>query len=116
MVHTRHNRWFQVEQAEGETVLTFTRSDLGQEEDAQQVGAELLRLLGEGSGPRFVLDFGTVDRFSSSLLGKLVAFQRRVRQAGGAVAVRALSEHLAATLESTRLDRFFLLVCGDRTN
>jgi len=109
MAEERPGRWFQVERAAEAAVVTFTHTDLG-EEVARLVGGQMLALLESGGPPRFVLDFGRVQRLSSAMLGKLIAFNRKVSQAGGEVALCSLSPALAEKFRSTRLDRFFRIL------
>src|SRR3954451_12477819 len=77
------SRWFEVEHVEEVAVLKFIHPNLGDEETARVVGRQLLALLENQGQARFVLDLAEVRRVSSALLGNLIAFNRKVKQAGG---------------------------------
>src|SRR6476646_9846036 len=112
MTQTHPAELFRVERVRGEVVVTFTRPDLVDEDAAWLLGERLFTLAEGEGGSRFVLDFGPVVRVSSATLGKLIAFRRRVKQAGGEVALRSLSAGLAATFRCTRLDTVFRILPG----
>jgi anti-anti-sigma factor len=105
--------WFQVTHLEGSALVAFARPDLWQEDAVRLVGAELLRLA-DALGPHhIVLDFGAVRSLSSAMFGKLIALDRKVKQAGGELALCGLAPDLLAKFASMRLDRLFH-ICATR--
>src|SRR5438270_6844886 len=87
-------RWFAVEHVEEVTVLRFTRPEMGDEESAQAIGLHLFNLVDNLGRRRFVLNFSSVHRLTSSLLGKLITFQKKVKQAGGHLVLCSLTPEL----------------------
>jgi len=55
----------------------------------------------------YVIDLAEVQYIDSGGLGCLVAFLRRVRQAGGDIKVATLTDKVRAVFELTRLHRIF---------
>ncbi len=56
---------------------------------------------------RFVLNLSLARCLSSSMFGKLIAFQKKVKQRGGDLTLCSLSPELAARFEGMRLDKLF---------
>src|SRR5262249_51696461 len=57
------------------------------EEKVRSVGKQLLSL-SEGVGPRqVVLNFDSVERLSTEMLGKLIALQKKIHAQGGRLAL-----------------------------
>jgi anti-anti-sigma factor len=83
MHHYRHLRV----RAEGnDTVVRLLPGALGPDH-ADDAGDELLRLVAELYRPRLRLDLGDVRYLGSTALGKLLVLLKRVRAAGGQLAV-----------------------------
>jgi anti-anti-sigma factor len=95
-----------VEHLKDATLVTLTRGDLGGEE-AQAVGDRLSRLAETLGRHRFVLSLRGVPGLSSVTLGKLIAFHKRVKQAGGQLTLCSLTPELSARLQDMRLDKLF---------
>ena len=89
--------------ADGEvTAITLLAEDLD-ETTATTAGEELLRLVEGQARPRLRLDFGRVERLTSTALGKLVALHRQVRAAGGELTVENVRPFPYEVFEVTRL-------------
>jgi anti-anti-sigma factor len=95
-----------VEQVKGATLITLTGPDLTGEA-AQVVGGQLSRLAEMLGGRRFVLSLRGVRSLNSAMLGKFIAFHKRVKQAGGQLTLCSLTPELAARIADMRLDRLF---------
>jgi anti-anti-sigma factor len=99
-------RWLHVEYVNGTALITFPSTDLG-EGEAFVIGGELSELAERTCCRRFVVNLGAIHGMSSTMIGKLIGFQKKVRQRGGDVTLCSLSPELAARLECMRLDRLF---------
>lgn len=81
------------------------------EEAVENLGRQLLSLTDDSGHRHVVLDFNNVERLSSALVGRLVALQGRLRQAGGRLALCGVRPEFLALLRALRLRRH-LNVCG----
>ena len=72
-----------VETVDGVLVVSFTDSKIVTEDQIQEVGDQLYALVEDGSKKKILLNFGNVQYCSSTVLGKLVGFKRRVDAAKG---------------------------------
>jgi anti-sigma B factor antagonist len=100
MHHYRHLRV----RAEGnDTVVRLLPGALGPEH-AEEAGEELLRLAAELHRPRLRLDLGGVRYLGSTALGKLLMLLKRVRAAGGQLAVDNAGPQAFEVFRVTRLD------------
>lgn len=79
----------------------------------QQFRAGVLAQLETGAR-EFVLDCGETVYIDSLGLGALVTIAKRVRGAGGSVALWNLSDDLRVLFELTRMDTLFDVRAGDR--
>jgi anti-sigma B factor antagonist len=92
----------QVAQAGEVTLATITTPELG-ELNVHAVAAELSRLVGGRTRPRLRLDLGQVRYLTSTALGRLVALHKRVRAAGGALALANVTDPVYEVICLTRL-------------
>jgi anti-anti-sigma factor len=65
------------------TVVTFTDSELLDEDTIETVGKQLYGLVDKLDTRHLVLNLAAVRRLSTMMLGKLVALNKRVRTSGG---------------------------------
>src|SRR5262245_21878915 len=77
------------------------------EEAALAVGRQLCALAEAPRSRRFVLDLGEVRCMSSAMLGKVIGFDKRVKQRGGELTLCSLRPGLVTQFERMRLDRLF---------
>ena len=97
----------EVEQVGGVTVARFTCTRLRDEGTAEAARRQLEPLLGRGERPRLVLSFAGVDDLASAMLARLLGLRRKVRAAGGRLALCALGPHAREKFQTTQLDRLF---------
>jgi anti-anti-sigma factor len=76
------------------------------EDHAEELGVELSRLLQGAARPRLRLDLARVRFLTSTVLGKLVGLHKRVRAAGGELALLNVTGVVYEVFEVTRLDQF----------
>jgi anti-anti-sigma factor len=84
------------------TLATVLAHDLS-EANAQAVGQTLARLVEGVARPRLWLDLGRVRSLTSTALGKLVGLHKRVRAAGGDLALLNVTDFVYEVIEVTRL-------------
>jgi anti-sigma B factor antagonist len=90
----------------GVSVIHFPGTDMS-EEAALAIGRELYALAERPRSRRFVLSLGEVPCLSSAMLGKLISFDKKVKQSGGELRLCSLTSEVAARFESMCLDRLF---------
>ena len=74
--------WLRVDYINGEAIIAFPRTNMG-EEAALVIGRQLSHLAEKPGCNRFVLNLSRVPCLSSTMLGKLIAFHKQVKQRGG---------------------------------
>jgi anti-anti-sigma factor len=101
------SRGFAVEHFDAVTVIRFTDAELTDLEMVQAIGQRMVRLVDHLSHHRFVVHLGSVHRMSSAMLGKLIAFHKKIKQAGGNLTLCSLPPDLYLKFQNTRLHTFF---------
>jgi anti-anti-sigma factor len=71
--------------------------------------AQVLAAIEEEGAERVVLDLDKLDRLDSGGVRDLISLLRRVRAAGGDLALRSTNPEVLRTLSATGLDRVFSL-------
>lgn len=95
---------FRVERDDGVTVFTALGPQIVAEVKEELYG--LAARLAEAPGPRHaVLDLGAVRQVNSAAIGILINFQKRVRDAGGALKVCQADPHVAEVFRLTKMDQ-----------
>jgi anti-anti-sigma factor len=107
MVGVDSPRGFAVEHFDAVTVLRFTDAELTDLESVQAIGQRMARLVDHLRHHRFVVHLGSVQRMSSAMLGKLIAFHKKIKQAGGHLTLCSLTPDLYLKFQNTRLHTFF---------
>jgi anti-sigma B factor antagonist len=105
--------YVEARQDAGLTVARITGCDGLNEFNSESVGQELYRLAGGPGCARLLLDLGAVRYLTSAALGKLVGLNRRVRSAGGRLALCNVGPVVREALAVTCLDRLLEIVAGD---
>jgi anti-sigma B factor antagonist len=100
-------RHFRLETSSGVTVVRFVDAKIVTEEDIQQIGEDLNRLVDEQGHRRLLLDFGQVQYLSSAALGKLINLKKRVAAVDGALKLCSVHPDLLEVFRITRLDTVF---------
>jgi anti-anti-sigma factor len=95
-----------VKHIDGTALVTFPRTDRS-EGAALAVGGQLSKLAERPGCRRFVLNLSLARCLSSSMFGKLIAFQKKVQQRGGELTLCSPSPEVAAQFERMRLDQLF---------
>jgi anti-anti-sigma factor len=109
MTAESQQRWLDISQLGGVTVVRVLRSELVQEPDVSTVGQRLLRVVEELGARRIVLNLAEVKQMDSSMVGKIIALYKAARAAGGRVALCAVRPLLREALETLHITRLLAL-------
>lgn len=76
-----------VEQVGEVTVVRLHRRHLLEHDTIEAVARHIVDLVEKGGHARLLINFGSVERLSSDMLGKLITFHRKTTAAGGRLAI-----------------------------
>jgi anti-anti-sigma factor len=107
MIRPIHSRWFQVDQADGITVVTFTQRQIVDLDAIEEVGEQLYKLIEYYTSSRIVLNLGSVQQVSSLLIGKLLGLNERVKAAGGRLVFCQVTPEVYQLFKVVNLLRLF---------
>jgi anti-sigma B factor antagonist len=97
----------QQEMVDGVLVVSFTDSKIVTEDQIQEVGDQLYELAEDAAKKKILLNFGKVQYCSSTVLGKLVGFKRRIDAAKGKLKLCCIHPDLLVPFKLTGLDKVF---------
>ncbi|MGC8640603.1 MAG: STAS domain-containing protein [Isosphaeraceae bacterium] len=95
------------ERVDGVLVVSFTDSKIVTEDQILEVGEQLYALIEDSGKKNILLNFGNVQYCSSTVLGKLVGFKRRVDGGKGKLKFCCIHPDLMVPFKLTGLDRVF---------
>lgn len=105
-----------VREIDGVKVVRFLDRQLFDERTVRDVADQIASVLPNDGNPiRLVLDFSDVTLISSSLLSKLILFQRRVDASRGKLRLCEMSPVLQQVFRTSNLDRLFSIDRDQRT-
>lgn len=93
------------EDPSGVLIATFQISRVVDEDVVQQLSEELASLA--ATGRKVILNFSKVEYLSSSVLGKLITFQKRLKSNGGELRLCCIHPTIYEIFEITRLNTLF---------
>jgi anti-sigma B factor antagonist len=93
------------EDPSGVLIANFNSNRIVEEETVQELGRELASI-GQ-TGRKVILNFSKVDFLSSSVLGKLITFQKKLKANGGALRLCCIKPQIYEIFEITRLNTLF---------
>jgi len=96
-----------VENVDGVLVVSFTDSKIVTEDQIQEVGEQLYAIAEDAGKKKILLNFGKVQYCSSTVLGKLVGFKKRVDAAKGKLKLCCIHPDLMTPFKLTGLDKVF---------
>ncbi len=99
----------ELEQVGAVTVARLTPSDLLDDKTINALGNQLLHLVQERNCRLLVLNFSTVERLASALLGKIIGVHKKLKAAGGRLALCKVDPRLTEAFETLQLHRLFPL-------
>ncbi len=104
MPSTTSPRFF-VETVGGVTVASFADAELVAEQVIEEVSGQLETLADNPGFERVVLNFREVRFMSSSMLGVLLKFSRKVKAVEGQLKLCCIAPHLREVFKITKFDR-----------
>jgi anti-sigma B factor antagonist len=109
----RQSDWLEIEKGRKITVARFTCRVILNEPDIEAVGDRLWQLVAEGS-TKIVVNLGSLERASSSLISKLMILQQKVRAAGGRLVLCGLQPEIKEVLKVLNLLPLFTVCDSER--
>lgn len=98
-----------VEQHESAVVARFTKAQLSEEENIEQMAHELVTLIEHFQCQRLVLSMDLVDFITSAALGKLIMIHRKLHRKEGRLVVCDVKDSVAEVLKTSRLNEYFTI-------
>jgi len=89
------------------TVVTFVDSKIIDEAEIQELGQELYDLVERDGRKKIVLNFSNVEFLSSAALGKLIGFDKRVKQNSAELVLSNIRPEIYEVFAITKLTKLF---------
>jgi anti-sigma B factor antagonist len=89
------------------SVVTFADSKIIDEAEIQELGQELYDLVERDNRKKIVLNFANVEFLSSAALGKLIGFDKRVKQHGAELVLSNIRPEIYEVFAITKLTKLF---------
>jgi anti-sigma B factor antagonist len=89
------------------SVVTFVDSKIIDEAEIQELGQELYDLVEREHRKKIVLNFASVEFLSSAALGKLIGFDKRVKQHGAELMLSNIRPEIYEVFAITKLTKLF---------
>jgi anti-sigma B factor antagonist len=102
-------RRLEVEDIGDVTVVNFVDRKILDEQNVQVIGEQLFSLVDDSGRYKLLLNFHNVEYLSSTALGKLITFNKKLQAAGGKLVLCEISPTIYEVFEITRLDKFFTI-------
>ena len=99
--------YFTIEDRVPVIVLTIVRSSLSEEDNIEQFGFELTKLVENSGRTWLTLDLTQVKIMTSSAVGKLIALHRNLHRRGGRLALCGVKDFVRQVLLTANLDDYF---------
>ncbi len=90
-------------------VARFTRPQLSEDENIEQMGQELLTLVEHYQVTNLVLSLLVVEMMTSAALGKLIMLHRRLHRKAGRLVLCEAQGNVAEVLRISQLDTYFTM-------
>jgi anti-sigma B factor antagonist len=91
------------------SVVTFADSKIIDEQEIQEFGQELYELVERENRKKIVLNFANVEFLSSAALGKLIGFDKRVKQHGAELVLSNIRPEIYEVFAITKLTKLFVI-------
>ena len=102
-------RRIKINQSGDVTVVTFNDSKIIDEVEIQEFGQELYDLVEREDRKKIVLNFANVEFLSSAALGKLIGFDKRVKQNGAELVLSNIRPEIYEVFAITKLTKLFTI-------
>ncbi len=100
-------RKINVEEVGDVTVVTFKDEKIIEDNDIDQIGKELFRLIEEMGVDKILVSFSGVDFLSSAALGKLMTLDKKAKARGVVLKLSNIRPKVYEVLAITKLNRLF---------
>ena len=100
-------RRIKINQSGQVTVVTFIDSKIIDEAEIQELGQELYDLVERDGRKKIVLNFSNVEFLSSAALGKLIGFDKRVKQHSAELILSNIRPEIYEVFAITKLTKLF---------
>ena len=90
-------------------IVTFNESKIIDEAEIQEFGQELYDLVEREGRKKVILNFGNVEFLSSAALGKLIGFDKRVKQHGAELILSNIRPEIYEVFAITKLTKLFII-------
>jgi anti-sigma B factor antagonist len=100
-------RRIKVDESGPVSVVTFADSKIIDEAEIQELGQELYDLVERDNRKKIVLNFGNVEFLSSAALGKLIGFDKRVKQHSAELILTNIRPEIYEVFAITKLTKLF---------
>jgi len=91
------------------TIVTFNDSKIIDEAEIQEFGQELYELVEREGRKKIILNFGNVEFLSSAALGKLIGFDKRVKQHNAELILSNIRPEIYEVFAITKLTKLFII-------
>ena len=102
-----NQRRIKVTQSGQVSVVTFNDSKIIDEVEIQEFGQELYDLVERDERKKIILNFGNVEFLSSAALGKLIGFDKRIKQNGASLMLSNIRPEIYEVFAITKLTKLF---------
>jgi anti-sigma B factor antagonist len=102
-------RRIKVNESNKVTIVTFNDSKIIDEAEIQEFGQELYDLVEREGRKKIILNFNTVEFLSSAALGKLIGFDKRVKQHGAELILTNIRPEIYEVFAITKLTKLFVI-------
>lgn len=100
-------RMLNVNEGANNTSVKFMKQRLCGEDDNQELGKELFRLVERDGVRKLLLNFNGVTLVSSGALGKLITLCKKMEEVGGVVIFCNIHPQIQKVLDVTHLNKLF---------
>ena len=88
-------------------IVTVNRDRLTDEDNMEQFGQDFNLLIEKHEITKMILGLNRVQYMTSSAIGKLIGFHRKLNRSGGTLILCDLTSEVSSTLETSRLLTYF---------
>ncbi len=92
---------------EGITRVEFTKKDILDESNIQQIGEEISQIIEQQDDPRVLISFSNVRHLSSAALGTLITINNKIKNKGGKLRLSDIDPQIYEVFVITRLNQLF---------
>ena len=108
-------RRIEVEEIGDVAVIEFIDKRILDEQNIQLIGEQLFELVDDMGKRKLLLNFANVEYLSSAALGKLITLNKKVRGAGGQLALCNIKPEIKEVFSITKLDKVLKIYDGEES-